>query len=388
MSKQSRQSEPHPASNLSLNPDVVPSIPASWYHDPEIFEREKNLIFDREWIPLGPVAMLPNIGDWLVAKLTGASVLVTKTATGGGDIKAFHNVCRHRGAPIVDQPRGNSRRFVCPYHGWVYELDGTLKSAPGFEVAVAGTKEDRRAGGDACDSYNTGLLPVRSEIWNGVVWACLSESTRDLHDWLGDIPAIATQFTSVDSFEYETVLRDCVDINWKAYADNSAEGYHLEYIHPELAASITANSNIRSYTNGQFVGFDIEYMANEKQENCSKGFWIYKFPGVLLHFSDHSFNLERVTPISASQILLSRWFWFDKSIDRKTRAKTIASSNQVMAEDIDICKKVQQSLRNGRIERGVLSKSREPGTVYMQQLVEQRLNERELNTLDSSDRDS
>jgi len=318
--------------------EIVTSLPANWYCDDAIFNREKKLIFDREWLPLGPVDRLREIGDWFSTELTSASVIVSKSGPATDDIRVFHNVCRHRSAPIVDQDCGHSRRFVCPYHGWVYEID----------------------------------VAIRSTIWNGVVWACLSEETSSLHDWLGEVLSIASRFSSVDTLEYETVLCDSIAVNWKTYGDNSAEGYHLNFIHPALASSIAANSDIRACSNGEFVGFDIQYKTAENDDGDA-GFWIYKFPGVLLHFSAHSFNLERVTPISANQIQLTRWFWFRKEVDQAVRDETIDASNQVMSEDIAICKKVQRNLNNGRMPRGVLSATREPGTVYLQQLVKQRL---------------
>jgi len=354
-------STPPGSTEVTPTSEIVTSLPANWYHDDAIFEREKKLIFDQEWLPLGPVDRLRETGDWFSTELTSASVIVTKSGPATADIRVFHNICRHRSAPIVDQDCGHSRRFVCPYHGWVYEID----------VAAEQPATDNRD----CHSFRSGLLAIRNTIWNGIVWACLSEETGSLHDWLGEVSSIAGRFNSVDTLEYETVLSDRVAVNWKTYGDNSAEGYHLNFVHPALASSIAGNSDIRACSNGEFVGFDIKYRSAENGDGDSDaGFWIYKFPGVLLHFSTRSFNLERVTPVSANEIQLTRWFWFRNDVDQADRDETIDASTQVMSEDIAICQKVQRNLNNGRMHRGVLSATREPGTVYLQQLIKQRLN--------------
>lgn len=338
--------------------DTIKTLPFNWYYDERIFEQEKAAIFDREWLPLGPVQQLQNPGDWFSTELTAASLIAVKTQN--GEIHVFHNICRHRGASIVDQLCGNNRRFVCPYHGWVYELDGRLAAAPGFD----------------CDAEKYGLLAVTSEVWNGVLWACLDSQPHSLSSWLGDVTDVALRFRNVDSFDFETSISNRVAINWKTYGDNSAEGYHLEYVHPALNAAMVAGTTIKAFENGEFVGFDVRYHIDgdrTSESGSTPGFWIYKFPGILLHFSNSSFNLERVTPISATEIALTRWFWFAPDVDEITRSKTIEASNQVMSEDIDICRRVQKNLITGRLRHGLVSKTREPGTAYIQQLVRDRL---------------
>ncbi len=339
-------------------PDTVQTLPFHWYHDEGIFKRERAAIFDREWLPLGPTQQLRDTGDWFATELTGASLISVKNQH--DKVSVFHNVCRHRGAPIVDQDCGNSRRFVCPYHGWVYETDGRLAAAAGFE----------------CDPTTHGLIEVACEVWNGMVWACLDPEPRPLSSWLGDVLTVASRFRPTDAFEYETSICNRIAVNWKTYGDNSAEGYHLEYVHPALNATMTGNTGIKACENGEFVGFDVSYRGEGEtpsDPDPTPGFWIYKFPGILLHFSATSFNLERVTPISANEIMLTRWFWFATEIDSAARRQVIEASNQVMSEDIDICKRVQKNLVNGRLEHGLVSKTREPGTVFFQQLVRNRL---------------
>lgn len=339
--------------------NTVKSLPAHWYHDRRVFELEKTEIFDKEWLPLGPVQQLGKPGDWFVSELTGAALIVVRTED--DSVRVFHNICRHRGSTIVDQLCGNNRRFVCPYHGWVYALNGALVSAPGLD----------------CSGAEFGLRSLATTIWNGVVWASISEQPPDWTDWLGDIAKIAERFVDFSAFDYETTSTNDIAINWKTYGDNSAEGYHLEYIHPALNASLKKGSNIDTYENGQFVGFDINYRGDDHPgtdgDNARPGFWIYKFPGILLHFSNSSFNIERVTPTSANSIRLSRWFWFAADVDQSTRQQTIQESNQVMSEDISICQRVQKNLDNGHMQHGLLSRDREPGTIYMQEIIRDRL---------------
>jgi choline monooxygenase len=339
-------------------PNSVQSLPASWYYDDEIFQREQKKIFEKNWTFIAQCTDLASPGQFVTSTIANQPVVIVRTSD--GILKGFLNLCRHRASTLCAESNGNINQFTCPYHAWSYDLDGVLKNAPGFEI------------GNDVDTRNFNLIPIEVDSWNGMVFACLDKGCVPLTDWLGDILNVSKQFPGLDEMDFEAMRSNHSDINWKNYSDNSAEGYHLSTIHPALRASLVGNqTRIKPFDNGKFVGFDVTYKGSG--ENGSPGYWIYKYPGLLLHFSMDSFNIERVIPVSSKRTVMQRWFWFMPIISNEERQQTMDFSNQVMDEDVGICTRVQQNLEGGVYQTGLLSREREPGTIFFQQCVKESL---------------
>ncbi|MDX1402758.1 MAG: aromatic ring-hydroxylating dioxygenase subunit alpha [Kiloniellales bacterium] len=342
-------------------PTAAPeTLPAIWYHDPDRFQEEKETIFKRHWWMIGPEALLWRPGDYVSGEIAGLPVFVIRSRDGA--LVGFHNVCRHRAGPLVREPCGHIDRLRCTYHGWLYDFEGRLKKAPGLAL------------GEDIDSEQFSLFKVRAQSWNGMVFVTLSEDTPDLFDWLGDIPKTAKKFPAASSLSYQGEAEKEGRCNWKTYGDNSCEGYHVPLVHQSLKTALGKESvSIHCVERGQYIGFDVTYNSSASDPTRSgKGYWIYKFPGLLLHFAATSFNAESVIPVSPGSIVLKRFFWADESSTAcgRSRSKAIMdSASQVMAEDLAICEAVQRNLEGGIYEKGRLSPSEEPGTIYFQKLV-------------------
>jgi phenylpropionate dioxygenase-like ring-hydroxylating dioxygenase large terminal subunit len=209
-------------------------VPARPYIDPEWFELERKAIFLRTWIHIGHVCELPEPGSFIRRELefARASLLIVR----GRDeqIRAFHNVCVHRGTELVEEAEGRRARFTCRYHAWTYGDDGRLVSAPDFERFYV-PKED-------CS-----LRPVALEVCAGLIFVNFDpypkESVRDFYgpiaEELETLPlARATSFTE---YVYE------IDANWKLAFDNFQENYHLRFIHPQTGAQTIAAENPFGY---------------------------------------------------------------------------------------------------------------------------------------------
>ena len=335
---------------------AVQSLPAEWYHKEEIFQLELKKIFARNWSFVGSADELRNPGDYVTCAVANQSIVVVRDLQGG--LRGFLNLCRHRASPLCIDKKGWIRQFTCPYHAWSYQLNGRLKQAPGFEWP-----------GDVAEEMN--LIPVQVGVWNGLVFACLDPDAISLWDWLGDIVAIAHDFPAVPEMKFTGFRSGSCQANWKNYSDNSAEGYHLATVHRELNASLVKGATrITPHENGKFVGFEVIYQGGESD---SPGYWIYKFPGLLMHFSMNGFNIEKVTPTDRNHSMIERWFWFMPSVGRRDAEQIIGFSSRVMEEDIGICGRVQKNLEGGYYHKGVLSTVREPGTVCFQQWVRMSL---------------
>ena len=147
----------HPLSRE--DPDEGWSLPAWLYSDAEYFQVEMKRLIRPSWQVVCHVSDVPSTGDWHALDYLGESVVVMRASDGA--LNAFHNVCRHRGARLLDGARGCAKRIVCPYHAWTYAADGRLVTAP-----LKGTYDPRRLDGIR-------LSPVEHEVWNGFIFVRL-----------------------------------------------------------------------------------------------------------------------------------------------------------------------------------------------------------------------
>ncbi len=147
------------------------TIPASWYVDGRIGDLERQNVFGRNWQPVARVDQLGEPGQYVTTEVAGEPLIVVR----GNDqeLRAFFNVCRHHAAAVATEEAGNTSLFRCPYHGWSYGLDGSLKGAPEFE-GVCGF-----------DRSKNGLLPIRVQTWEQFVFINLDPAAVSLADALG-----------------------------------------------------------------------------------------------------------------------------------------------------------------------------------------------------------
>jgi choline monooxygenase len=328
-------------------PEPAPTLPASWYVDPAVYERERTAIFAREWQVVGAASRVAEPGTYIAAEMAGWPVVVVRDAT--GSIRGFHNVCRHRAAPLVEAGAGScSGGFVCPYHGWSYATDGTLRRARDF----------------GCNPGEQSLLPVRAEAWRGLLFVNLDMGAAPLLASLGAFAAEAAGF-DMEAFELTDESSHVVACNWKTYADNYGEGYHVPFVHPELNRQIDA----RAY---QVDVFDrwCRHSAPARDGSLTTGSWLWRFPNLGLNLYPDGMNVERFTPLGPDRTRIDYSFFFrDGSHD----PETIALSTEILAEDAAICEAVQRNLAAGAYAAGVLSPRHETGLAMLQRLVRESL---------------
>lgn len=184
------------------------------------FELERTRILRRAWIFVGHVSELPEIGSFRTTQLDGDPVILVRT--GADTVRAFHNVCRHRGSLVVGQPSGKAAGFRCPYHHWTYSLDGELLAIPG---------EDAYTGSGFCKEL-VGLVPTRLESAYGLLFACLDPAARPLAEYLGtDVLAVLEAPLGRADFELFHFDSWLLQANWKLFAENARDGYHVPFVH-------------------------------------------------------------------------------------------------------------------------------------------------------------
>lgn len=195
-------------------------VPATYYHDERWFELEREAIFKRAWLQIGHACELPEPGSYIVREIEVARASVIIARGKDGEIRAFHNVCTHRGTQLVAPgSSGRSATFSCPYHRWTFGNDGRLLSAPDFERFYIEDKARCR------------LPRVSVDTCAGLIFVNLDPSPRQsLKDFLGPMGEMAEtlpvrQATTFDEYVYD------IDANWKVTFDNFQENYHLRFVH-------------------------------------------------------------------------------------------------------------------------------------------------------------
>jgi Rieske 2Fe-2S family protein len=189
-----------------------------FYTDPDIYELELEKIISRNWILAGHVSELAEPGDFKVLDIARESAIIVRSTD--GSIKAFANVCRHRGSLVCLEHKGNTRKFSCPYHGWKYDTEGKLIAA--------------RSMPDDFDKSEYSLRPVSYGEIHGLMFICFCDEPPSLE---GAIRDLAEPMALFDFPNLKVAANRTYDIpaNWKLCIENYQECYHCATAHPEYA---------------------------------------------------------------------------------------------------------------------------------------------------------
>lgn len=212
------------------------SLPASWYTDPAIAERERERIFRHTWQYIGRAAQVAWPGDFITGSTGEIPIVIVRDD--GGALNGFVNVCRHRRHEVVSGA-GNKKVLQCPYHAWTYRLDGRLKTAPRCERE------------EAFDKTDYPLLAVLVDVWGPWIFVNPDLQSPPLARFLGGLPQIIAE-SGLDLMTLEFHRRDewTRHANWKVMIENYLECYHCPIQHPGFSAVVTVEPDaysLRSY---------------------------------------------------------------------------------------------------------------------------------------------
>jgi phenylpropionate dioxygenase-like ring-hydroxylating dioxygenase large terminal subunit len=209
--------------NVSGNDWDRSGLPAWSYFSKDMLEEEKEQLFRRHWQLVCHVNDVPEPGDYIAMDMVGERALVVRGQD--GELRAFHNLCRHRGSRVVADDKGHCRSaIICPFHGWAYNLDGTLRGA-----SMPATLPD-------LDSVKWGLKPVEMDIWNGFVFVRFKPGPQPpLSQVLAKFDHEVAQYNlAALKPDGEGIWSEDVKANWKCVRDVDNEGYHVPMAHPGL----------------------------------------------------------------------------------------------------------------------------------------------------------
>jgi carnitine monooxygenase subunit len=323
------------------------TLPARWYWDPAVFEREKEAIFYRTWWYAGHMEDVREPGAYMTATVVDQEVVIVRGRD--GLLRAFYNVCSHRAHRLLD---GKGRRtvIVCPYHNWSYETDGGFKTARGIDGVC---DFDREA---------AGLKPVRVEALENLLFVNLdpnaaplagtaADMTRDMLAHCPDLPRL----TCAHSVQVET------GANWKALVDNDLESYHVTCAHPALADlldystfKVWEHAWSTSHAMDNTKGDNQAYRVSES-DVVKRAIYTWLWPNTAFFISPGRANVAVFQMIpKAPERTVQRWdFYFeDKTPNQAERAMIDYTVDILIPEDSALCENVQRGLRSRGYEQG------------------------------------
>ncbi|GAP58563.1 putative dioxygenase subunit alpha YeaW [Arthrobacter sp. Hiyo1] len=210
-----------------VSPSLIPTLPGHTYVSEDIFRAEQEHIFEQMWFCAVRTADLEKAGSFKTVQIGRESVLINRTRK--GEIRAFYNICRHRGVKLCMEESGEANRsFQCPYHAWTYDLEGKLIAAPNL------TKMPD------IDRNEYGLVKVHVREYMGYVWVSLADEPPSFEeDVMGAIEERLGDLRAVDDYDIANLslgrrIKYDVKANWKLIIENFMECYHCATIHPEL----------------------------------------------------------------------------------------------------------------------------------------------------------
>ncbi len=277
----------------------LPMIPGGRYASAQFYQLEQERIWRGTWLLAGHLDEIPEPGCFRVWDLAGPPVLLSHVES--GVIKAFHNICRHRGAPVVAESSGSRARFTCPYHGWSYNLDG--------ELLAARNPEDFRN----LDYSRHGLAPIRCELYGRLVFVNFDPDAPALTDWLGPV---AKEWQEFQFDQCRLAARHVfeLDCNWKIAMETNTEVYHVRTVHPKtVAPMLDDRRNVNTlYANGhgRMVAPGREGSAVKAAVELPRGGNTIDTVGELARTCTQSYNIfpNWVSPLN-HRVLAPLLFW-------------------------------------------------------------------------------
>ncbi len=197
------------------------SLPQPFYNDPAVFEQDMAAIWHREWLCVGVESEVAAPGQFITLTIGRSPIIVLRDAA--GDVRGFHNSCRHRGSRILDAECGTAKGLVCPYHRWTFRLDGSLAWAPAMP--------------EGFDKAAHGLVPLHVRLVSGTIFVCLAEHAPDIAPFAESVTALMAPHrlpTAKVALEERITVRG----NWKLMMENSRECYHCAAQHRDLMKTL------------------------------------------------------------------------------------------------------------------------------------------------------
>jgi phenylpropionate dioxygenase-like ring-hydroxylating dioxygenase large terminal subunit len=360
------------------------SFPSFMYTSQEVYKLERELFFSKTWIYVGHISQLSGANSYFTTSIAEIPLLIVMDKQ--GVLRAFHNVCPHRAAPVAIGS-GQCNRFVCPYHAWTFDLEGNLRGIPNFEEYEDFNPE------------NHGLTPIHVDRWGSFIFVNMANNCEPFQAQLNELPDLFNDYRleewhRVHSIDYYT------DTNWKLYVENNAENYHEPIVHKSSYSTNEVSWN-NSYDliqcearhhyylqhtphpqdlsgeNSATYGFKPELIQpNLPQRLMARSSIVSFWPNFAWIACPESIIVYTIDPQSVSRTRI-RWEWLVPNTEAarspENLERLITLYDRVQQEDMNLLPLVQKGVESPGYVAGPFSPSREVGVHRFQELLMEHL---------------
>ena len=353
------------------------ALPNAAYTDSAFFKLEQNSLFKNTWVFAAFAHKLPNVGDLLPVEVAGQPILLAKSDE--TTIRSFHNVCRHRGATLVDEWKSKCRTIVCPNHSWSYSLSGELLARPHF---FGGDKHDI----NSVQCRESNLIEIRCETWNDWVFVNLDGNAADFS---AHIEPLVNKLDGYDlsALNFGTELEFDIHANWKLVIENFIEPYHVFSCHPWLNSFVSMAERSPPVFENHILscgyefketdparGEGLPYFPNLSSDKKRRGDWYVLFPNFAFEIFPDQLATFVATPSGPDRCKESIGLYFvgdGANSDKYTKARNVVINNwhDLNNEDIGILERMQAGRLSDGFDGGVLSPYWDPVQQHFARLI-------------------
>jgi len=337
-----------PMTKTSL--ETASALDPSYYTRDDVYAFEMTHIIAPSWQIIARAGLVSGSGDVIARKLGDVPIIVLRTPS--GQLKGFYNICPHRAGPLATCDARGTKRLRCGYHGWAYSHDGDLKSAPEMTEAENFDLQDIR------------LTPIDVKEWNGLIFARTGNgpSFDDVYGGIDEIIGDGLKNLS----HHKSILYE-VECNWKVYADNYLEGYHLPFVHPGLTSVVDYADYITE------LGEYWSVQRSPVDEDCGpyaagEGLYFFIHPNTMFNIMPGRLQTNRIVPTGLKSCQVEFEFYYGPGAEFRAE-DDFKFSDEVQEEDRMICEHVQKGLTSGVYKPGRLSPARENGVWHWQNIL-------------------
>ena len=351
-----------------LSPNNARSLPQKYFVSPEIFAKEQENIFSRNWLLVGHQSQIANAGDYIVQDVNRESLIVIRDKDEA--IRGFYNVCRHRGTRLKEDTCGHASAIQCPYHAWTYGLDGRLIGAPHMDEVPG------------FDKAEYSLHQVNLGLWEGFIFVNLADASTERGDyslakWFAPLNGKFADWNMAILRPTKRIEYD-VRANWKLMFENYSECYHCPGVHPQLQKVSPYDSAENDLAEGPFLGgfmkinpgksltmsgnacalpIEHDHEQEHDKESTQRVFYYSIFPNMLLSLHPEYVMVHQLWPQSPERTLIVCDWFFHPDAARAGQAvynpdDAIEFWNATNKQDWHVCELSQQ---------GIASRAYRPG---------------------------
>ena len=318
------------------------TLPWSWYVDPAVAAFERERIFRRAWQYAGRTGEVARPGDYVATRAGELPVVLVRDTD--GELRAFLNVCRHRGS-LLCEGSGNAKTLRCPYHAWTYDLDGSLRAAP---------RSNREPG---FEREELGLRPLAVDTWGPFVFVHPDFDAAPLAETLGDLPAaVASAGVDVAALRFHHRSWSRYEANWKICAENFLECYHCAVAHPGFSAVIDVSADGYALeVTGDLHSMQIGPVRDDPRSSfrpegtVTRAQFHFLWPNTTINLAPGPPNVSIGPILPSGPEETTRWldYFVAPDADEAWVAELVAWDAQVGAEDTALVARVQKGVRAG-----------------------------------------